>query len=207
MRIRRHEHAAGRDRIGVAVELAVALGGRDVHGPVAGAGNVRVAALLERLHRAGPCRPAHAPCRRSTARSPGNRSRGLRRRSSPSARRPIRAAGSAAGSGICARPWRFSCRFLSSSSGRCPCACSATRRARIIFTWSSISRRAPAASRISISAASSRCTSSTRRATCGVSVRFSVGHETCCSERSCVTSTRLCEASATARWKSRHERV
>src|SRR5687767_11392658 len=38
-----------------------------------------------------------------------------------------------------------------------------------------------------------------RRATCGVGVLFSEGHETCCSEISCVTSTRLCEASATAR--------
>ena len=40
----------------------------------------------------------------------------------------------------------------------------------------------------------------------GISVRFTAGHETCWSERSCATSTRLCEASATARWKRMHER-
>src|SRR5262249_8528242 len=81
----------------------------------------------------------------------------------------------------------------------CEPRCSATRRARIIFTWSSISRRAPAASRISISAVSSLCTSRIRRATRGVRVGLRAGHETCCSEMSCTTSTRLCDASATAR--------
>src|SRR5262249_18584631 len=77
--------------------------------------------------------------------------------------------------------------------------CSATRRARIIFTWSSIRRRAPAASRISIRAASSLCSSRMRRATFGVSVGFCAGHDTCWSEMNCTTSTRLCDASATAR--------
>ena len=41
--------------------------------------------------------------------------------------------------------------------------------------------------------------------TFGVSVGLRRGHETCCSEMSCTTSTRLCEASATARWNSRAE--
>ena len=79
----------------------------------------------------------------------------------------------------------------------------ATRRAPIILTWSSINRRAPAGSRISISFRSSLCTSRMRCATAGVSVEFRAGHDTCCSEMSCTTSTRLREASATARWKSR----
>ena len=46
-----------------------------------------------------------------------------------------------------------------------------------------------------------------RRATLGVSVGFRAGHDTCCSEISCTTRTRLCDASATARWNSRDERV
>ena len=41
-----------------------------------------------------------------------------------------------------------------------------------------------------------------RCATFGVSVGLRRGQETCCSEMSCTTSTRLCEASATARWNS-----
>ena len=41
-----------------------------------------------------------------------------------------------------------------------------------------------------------------RRATLGVSVGLRRGQDTCCSEMSCTTSTRLCEASATARWNS-----
>src|SRR5262249_27814492 len=85
--------------------------------------------------------------------------------------------------------------------------CSATRRVRIILTCSSIRRRAPAASRISISPASSRCTSRMRRATAGVRVRLCAGQATCSSETSCTTSTRLCDAAATARWKSRQDRV
>ena len=72
------------------------------------------------------------------------------------------------------------------------------RRERIILTWSSISRRAPAGSRISMSESSSLCTSMMRRITGRVSVGFCRGHETCCNEMSCTTSTRLCEASATA---------
>ena len=40
-----------------------------------------------------------------------------------------------------------------------------------------------------------------------VSVGFRAGHDTCCSEISCTTRTRLCDASATARWNSRDERV
>src|SRR5436190_4932112 len=77
--------------------------------------------------------------------------------------------------------------------------CSATRRAPIILTWSSINRRAPAASRISISDANSLWASRMRRATVGVRVGFCAGQETCCSEINCTTRTRLCEASATAR--------
>ena len=46
-----------------------------------------------------------------------------------------------------------------------------------------------------------------RRATVGVSVGLCAGHDTCCSEMSCTTRTRLWEASATARWNSRAERV
>jgi len=46
---RRHEYAAGRDRVGVGVELAVAGGSGDVHGPVAGAAHVAGAALLDTL--------------------------------------------------------------------------------------------------------------------------------------------------------------
>ena len=39
-RIRRHEDAGRRDRIDVGIEPAVALGGRDVDGPVAGAADI-----------------------------------------------------------------------------------------------------------------------------------------------------------------------
>src|SRR5262249_49654819 len=85
--------------------------------------------------------------------------------------------------------------------------CSATRRAAIIFTCSSISRRAPAPSRISISDANSLWALRTRRATAGVRVGLCAGHDTCCSEMSCTTSTRLCDASATPRWNSRETRV
>src|SRR5215831_3401742 len=85
--------------------------------------------------------------------------------------------------------------------------CSATRRAAIIFTCSSINCRAPAASRASMSDANSLCVVSTCCATVGVSVGLCAGQETCCSEMSCTTSTRLCDASATARWNSRPSRV
>src|SRR5262249_59073669 len=77
--------------------------------------------------------------------------------------------------------------------------CSATRRAAIIFTCSSISRRAPAPSRISISDAHSLWASRTRRATAGVGVGLCAGHDTCCSEINCTISTRLCDASAPPR--------
>ena len=45
------------------------------------------------------------------------------------------------------------------------------------------------------------------RASFGVAVTLRRGQDTCSSEMSCTTSTRLCEASATARWKSRDSRV
>ena len=48
-RIRRHEHAARRNRIAIGVELAVAVGGGDVHGPVAGAADVAGAARFQCL--------------------------------------------------------------------------------------------------------------------------------------------------------------
>src|SRR5581483_8236416 len=44
-------------------------------------------------------------------------------------------------------------------------------------------------------------------ASLAVAVTLRRGQETCSSEMSCTTSTRLCEASATARWKSRDSRV
>src|SRR4249919_3705257 len=69
----------------------------------------------------------------------------------------------------------------SCSAGRLS-RCSATRRAAIIFTWSSINRRAPDASRISMREASSLWASRMRRATLAVSVGFRAGHDTCCSE-------------------------
>ena len=49
-RIRRHEDAGRRHRIDLAVKPALALGGCDPDGPVAGAAHVGVAAGLERLH-------------------------------------------------------------------------------------------------------------------------------------------------------------
>ena len=48
-RIGRHEHAGGRDRIGLGIELAVAGGRRHADGPVAGAAHIGRAAFLERL--------------------------------------------------------------------------------------------------------------------------------------------------------------
>src|SRR5690606_31575770 len=80
-----------------------------------------------------------------------------------------------------------------------PALLSPTRRERTIPTCSSISRRAPAPSRIWMSPASGRCTSRIRRATAGVSVRLRAGQATCASDTSGTVSTRLCEASATAR--------
>src|SRR5207342_802106 len=47
--VRRHENACRRYRIDVSVHFAMAVGGRDVHGPVAGAADVRFTAFLERL--------------------------------------------------------------------------------------------------------------------------------------------------------------
>ena len=61
--------------------------------------------------------------------------------------------------------------------------------------------------RIASSDANSLWASRTRRATLGVSVGLCAGQETCCSEMSCTTKTRLWEASATARWNSRDARV
>ena len=49
LRIGGDENAGRRHRIDVGVHLAVAIGGRDVDGPVAGAAHVRLAAFLERL--------------------------------------------------------------------------------------------------------------------------------------------------------------
>src|SRR4029079_14753859 len=50
--VRRNENAACLNLVEISRKLAVALGGGDVHGPMAGAGEVGLPAALEGLHRA-----------------------------------------------------------------------------------------------------------------------------------------------------------
>ena len=60
-RIRRHEDAARGNRIALGVELAVALRGGDVHGPVAGAADVCRRGRLPASGRRRPCCRADEP--------------------------------------------------------------------------------------------------------------------------------------------------
>jgi hypothetical protein len=50
LRVRLHENSRRRHRIDLACHAAVTLGGRDIHRPVAGAGDIGLAPRLERLH-------------------------------------------------------------------------------------------------------------------------------------------------------------
>ena len=94
-RIGGNEDARRRDRIGVGIEPGMAVRGRDVDRPVAGAAHVGLAALLDALEGA-LARPCCGAGRRSSGSARGTRSRAPRRGNSPSPRPPTPAGGSAA---------------------------------------------------------------------------------------------------------------